>query len=233
MKLLALDTSAEGCSVALLADGAVTERFELAPREHTRLLMPMVRGVLAECGLSPQDLDALAFAAGPGSFTGLRIATGVIQGLAFGLDLPVVPVSSLAVVAAEVISCHSLEEGDGVAVAFDARMSEVYWGCFKARSGMPELVGTERVCLPHLVSLSDADLAINWRGAGSGWSYHEQMPASVRERVTSMDTSVVPRARYVAILAEAAYHQGEGVMAAQAQPLYLRDTVAWKKLPGR
>ncbi|MCW9009004.1 tRNA (adenosine(37)-N6)-threonylcarbamoyltransferase complex dimerization subunit type 1 TsaB, partial [Marinobacter sp.] len=111
MKLLALDTSSEGCSAALWLDGRVTERFEVAPRGHTRLLMPMVRELFAEQGLSPTDLDALAFARGPGSFTGLRIATGVVQGLAWGLDIPVVPVSSLAAVALAAIETHALQEG--------------------------------------------------------------------------------------------------------------------------
>lgn len=124
MKLLALDTSSEGCSAALWLDGRITERFELAPRGHTRLLMPMVRELLAEQGFVPTDLDALAFARGPGSFTGLRIATGVVQGLAWGLSLPVVPVSSLAAVALGAIEEHQLADGDLIAVAFDARMGK-------------------------------------------------------------------------------------------------------------
>lgn len=128
MKLLALDTSSEGCSAALLVDGRVSERFDLAPRGHTRLLMPMIRELLSEQDLVPADLDALAFACGPGSFTGLRIATGVVQGLAWGLDLPVLPVSSLATVALGAMDTLDVNDGDGVAVAFDARMGEVYWG---------------------------------------------------------------------------------------------------------
>ncbi|OEY68019.1 tRNA (adenosine(37)-N6)-threonylcarbamoyltransferase complex dimerization subunit type 1 TsaB [Marinobacter sp. X15-166B] len=234
MKLLALDTSSEGCSAALSVDGVVSERFELAPRGHTRLLMPMVRSLLGEHRLSPADLDVLAFAAGPGSFTGLRIATGVIQGLAFGLELPVVPVSSLAVVAAEVMDRHSLDEGEGVAVAFDARMSEVYWGCFVSRSGQPHSLDDQRVCAPDRVSLPSAPAApARWWGAGSGWQLQEQMPAAVRACMTAVDSTVTPRARYVAGLAEVGYHRGDSVPAAQAQPLYLRDTVTWKKLPGR
>ncbi len=132
MKLLALDTSSEGCSAALLINGSLTERFALAPRGHTRLLMPMIRELLAEQGLAPAELDALAFARGPGSFTGLRIATGVVQGLAWGLEVPVVPVSSLAAVALSAMETLNVAEGDGLAIAFDARMGEVYWGCFQA-----------------------------------------------------------------------------------------------------
>ena len=99
MKLLAVETATEACSAALYIDGIVTERFELTPKEHTRLILPMIDSLMADAGLKPQQLDALAFGCGPGSFTGVRIATGVIQGIAFGADLPVVPVSTLAAIA--------------------------------------------------------------------------------------------------------------------------------------
>ncbi|WP_323751250.1 tRNA (adenosine(37)-N6)-threonylcarbamoyltransferase complex dimerization subunit type 1 TsaB [Marinobacter sp.] len=234
MKLLALDTSSEGCSAALWLDGHITERFELAPRGHTRLLMPMVRELLAEQGLKPSDLDALAFARGPGSFTGLRIATGVIQGLAWGLDLPVVPVSSLAAVALNAIEEHDLPEGSGVAVAFDARMSEVYWATFACRDGLPVLQGDERVCHPGNVSLPDSNVfAGSWFGAGQGWKFQSDMPEAVAARVTSVNISLVPRAAHVARLAIPGFGAGQAVSAEQAQPVYVRDEVTWKKLPGR
>ena len=235
VKLLALDTSSEGCSAALWLDGQITERFEVAPRGHTRLLMPMVRELLAEQGLSPSDLDALAFARGPGSFTGLRIATGVIQGLAWGLDLPVVPVSSLSAVALNAIERQSLAEGDGIAVAFDARMGEVYWGTFVCRDGLPEALGNERVCPPEAVALpeSGAGVSGHWFGAGQGWKYRDAMPQAVTEHISGMDDSLVPRAAQVARLAERGFHNGEAVSADQAQPVYVRDEVTWKKLPGR
>lgn len=235
MKLLALDTSSEGCSAALWLDGRVSERFEVAPRGHTRLLMPMVRELLADQGLVPGDLDALAFARGPGSFTGLRIATGVIQGLAWGLDLPVVPVSSLATVALNAIEQHQLAEGDGVAVAFDARMGEVYWGVFQCRGGMPVALTKERVCPPEFVTLPEeqTDGPLRWFGAGQGWKFREGMPESVAARVTSVDDALIPRAMQVAQLAEPAFRNGESVSAEQAQPVYVRDEVTWQKLPGR
>lgn len=231
MKLLALDTSSEGCSAALLVDGSVTERFELAPRGHTRLLMPMIRELLAEQNLVPADLDALAFACGPGSFTGLRIATGVIQGLAYGLDLPVVPVSSLAAVAADAIGRSSLAEGDGIAVAFDARMGEVYWACYVCRDGHPELIGDEQVCAPESVALAPG--ITRWFGAGQGWGLQEGFPADVTRAVDQVDASLVPRAARVAEIAAPAFREGAGVPAEIAQPVYIRDEVAWKKLPGR
>ncbi|GHD40099.1 tRNA threonylcarbamoyladenosine biosynthesis protein TsaB [Marinobacter persicus] len=235
MKLLALDTSSEGCSAALWLDGQVTERFEVAPRGHTRLLMPMVRELLAGHGLSPTDLDALAFARGPGSFTGLRIATGVVQGLAWGLELPVVPVSSLAAVALAAIEQQSLRTGDGIAVAFDARMGEVYWGAFECQGSLPVAVGPERVCAPDLVALpaTGEPSPASWFGAGSGWKFQESMPGSVTGTLTGHDETLVPHAAQVARLAEVAYRRGETVSAEQAQPVYVRDEVTWQKLPGR
>ncbi|MAO14668.1 MULTISPECIES: tRNA (adenosine(37)-N6)-threonylcarbamoyltransferase complex dimerization subunit type 1 TsaB [Marinobacter] len=233
MKLLALDTSSEGCSAALWLDGQISERFELAPRGHTRLLMPMVRELLAEQGLSPNDLDALAFARGPGSFTGLRIATGVIQGLAWGLNLPVVPVSSLSAVALDAIEQHQLADGEHIAVAFDARMGEVYWGTFLCQQGLPVLIGEERVCPPGAVSLPDSDVSANWTGAGQGWTLKGDMPEVVVCRIRAVDDTLVPRAAMVARLAEQDFRHGIAVPAELAQPVYIRDEVAWKKLPGR
>lgn len=231
MKLLALDTSSEGCSAALRVDGELSERFELAPRGHTRLLMPMVRELLAERGLVPADLDALAFARGPGSFTGVRIATGVVQGLAWGLEIPVVPVSSLRAVAFGAIGAADVADGQGIAVAFDARMGEVYWGCYAARGGLPQPLQEEQVCPPDRVFLPDGQDP--WYGVGPGWQYRAQMPETVSDRVATVDETVLLRAGWVARLAEADLAQGLAVPAEQAQPVYIRDEGAWKKLPGR
>lgn len=231
MKLLALDTSSEGCSAALLADGELSERFELAPRGHTRLLMPMVRELLAGAGLVPGDLDAVAFACGPGSFTGIRIATGVAQGLAWGLNVPVVPVSSLAAVALGAMESLDVSDQTGIAVAFDARMGEVYWGCFAIQHGLPVLEGQERVCPPGQVTLEGEAGA--WVGAGRGWAFRAEMPAAVSEQIEALDESLTPRAAWVAKLAEVSFRNGQSVPAEQAQPAYIRNEVAWKKLPGR
>ncbi|MGH8459668.1 MAG: tRNA (adenosine(37)-N6)-threonylcarbamoyltransferase complex dimerization subunit type 1 TsaB, partial [Nevskiales bacterium] len=125
MKLLALDSATEACSVALYIDGEVRERFEVAPRRHTQLLMPMVHSLLAEAGIGFSDLDLLAYAQGPGSFTGLRIAAGAVQGLALGLDRPVIGISTLAALASRAMRVGQAQQ---VAVAMDARMNQVYWG---------------------------------------------------------------------------------------------------------
>jgi tRNA threonylcarbamoyladenosine biosynthesis protein TsaB len=191
----------------------------------------MVRQVLADRELTMSDIHALAFAAGPGSFTGLRIATGVIQGLAWGLDVPVVPVSSLAAVALELAETRGGEEGDGIAVAFDARMDEVYWGCFRLVDGLPEPLMPERVCPPEQVSLPPGPR--RWLAGGSGWRYAERMPEAVSGVVESPDVESGPDARFVARLAAPVWQKGGGVPAIEAQPVYLRDEVTWKKLPGR
>lgn len=231
MKLLALDTSSEGCSAALLVDGEISERFELAPRGHTRLLMPMVRELLAEKNLAPSELDALAFACGPGSFTGVRIATGVVQGLAWGLDIPVVPVSSLEAVALGAIETLTIAEKSGIAVAFDARMGEVYWGCFECRAGLPVLLGEEKVCPPENATLPEGP--DRWYGVGPGWQFRSAMMPETAGQPELVDESLVLRASWVAQLAAVEYQKGNAVPAEQAQPVYIRDEVAWKKLPGR
>lgn len=231
MNLLALDTSSEGCSAALLCGDRLLSRSEHAPRGHTRLLMPMIRELLIEAGLKPTDLDALAFACGPGSFTGLRIATGVVQGMAYGLDIPVVPVSSLQTVAAEAIDRFDLRDDDRVAVAFDARMGEVYWASYVCRDGKPEALTEERVCSPEQVALEPG--AGRWFGVGSGWRLQAQFPAGVVASVEETDDTLLPQASRVVRLAEHEFAMNGGVAAASAQPVYIRDEVAWKKLPGR
>src|SRR5690554_5943555 len=127
MKLLAIDTATEACSVALLVDGQTFDRYAVIPRLHARQVLPMVQQVLDEAGTALAAVDAIAFGQGPGAFTGLRIAAGVVQGLAFALDKPVLPVSSLAAIAQRV---WREQQAGQVAVAIDARMDEVYWGCY-------------------------------------------------------------------------------------------------------
>lgn len=231
MKILALDTTAEGCSAALWTDGDVYERAIRSPRGHTQHLLPMVRELVAESGIELIQLDALAFGRGPGSFTGLRIATGVVQGLAYGLVIPVIPVSSLATVAAQAVRRGIVGEGDAIAAAFDARMGEVYWNCYTVKDGIPRAMVEERVCAPDQVTLTET--AERWVGVGSGWTLVNQLPDVIRETVAESHADWYPQAVDVASLAVADWSKGTQVPAWEAAPVYVRDEITWKKLPGR
>ena len=149
MKLLAIDTSEDACSAALCVGDEILERFEIAPRRHTELILPMMDGLLAEAGLSLRGLDALAFARGPGSFTGIRIATSIVQGAALGAGLAVVPVSSLQALAQGARRLHGAGQ---VLSALDARMREVYWGAYRADDAgiMTEVVAEAEAALKAL-----------------------------------------------------------------------------------
>jgi tRNA threonylcarbamoyladenosine biosynthesis protein TsaB len=223
MKLLAIETATDACSAALWVDGVLTTRHEVAPREHTRLILPMMDGLLADAGLRLADLDALAFGRGPGAFTGVRIAAAVIQGAAFAADLPVVPVSTLAALAQQGIDAGSPR----VLAALDARMDEVYWGAFQADAeGLAVPVGAEQVIAPDAVPIPEGD---GWRGVGSGWAaYGDALRARLGNRVTEIDPDVLPAAAEVARLAVRDFAAGLAVPAEQALPVYLRDKVAEK-----
>ena len=224
-RLLAVDTSAGRGSVALLDGGSVITDYSDEARSHTRRLEPMINGLLSRAGLRLGDLDALAFGAGPGSFTGLRVTAGLVQGLAFGLQLPVVPVSSLRAMAHAV---HGRLEGPAeVAVARDARMGELYWSLYRVT---PEAVVETR--LPDSL-VSPAALALPgdtraWLGVGDGWLLRDSMPDAVLARVETVIPDVVPEAGAIARLAETLLHQGEWGGAEAVQPVYLRDDVAWQ-----
>ncbi len=220
MKLLALDTATEACSVALNLDGDVIERFELSPRRHSRDLLPMVEAILAQAGLSLSQLDALAFGRGPGAFTGLRVATAMVQGLAFAVDLPVIPVSTLAALAQQGLREH---QASRVLSAIDARMDEVYWGAFSESDGLMVPVASEMVAAPENVTVPSVDG--HWFGMGTGWAFQNRMSATVMD----CHVEVWPHARDVALLAAADFKQGKGLPAEQAMPVYLRDKVALKK----
>lgn len=223
MRLLALETATESCSVALLIDGEVREEFVHAPRLQTQLILPMTERLLAEAGLSLTGLDAVAFSRGPGAFTGVRIATAVAQGLAFGADLPVVPVSSLQTTAQGVLRQHGEKQA---VVVFDARMDEVYAAAFIERDGLMQAVSDELLASPADVPLSLS--AGRWFGVGNGWTYRDKLPFLVDD----CDVNGFPHACDLARLAVDVMSRGGAVPPEQGLPVYLRDAV-WKKLPGR
>lgn len=225
MKLLALETSTEACSVALFADGRVIARFRHAPRLQTELLLPMAEEVLAEAGLTLAQLDALAYSRGPGAFTGVRIAAAAVQAFAFARDLPVVAVSSLQTLAQGAWRVHGATR---VLSVFDARMDEVYAGGYVLADGLMQPVAAECLCVP--AALPEA-LRGEWFAAGNGVAAYEGV---LREQCTlsGIDASLFPSAEDVLPLARAQYAQAGGQPAELALPVYLRDEV-WKKLPGR
>ena len=220
MRLLALDTSTEACSAALLIEGTTTLRFEITERSHAELILPMVDSLLLEAGLDLRDLDGLAFGRGPGGFTGLRIATGVVQGLAFGANLPVAPVSSLAAVAEQV----PVNKGEVVLVCNDARMGEVYWAAFRSNgSGVVEAVTGESASPPDRVSLGIAELR---HAAGNGIARHPVLRQRLAETGLQMHDGLYPRADAIARLGALELAAGRGVAAEMALPVYVRDDVA-------
>ena len=224
MKILALDTTEDACSAALLLDEEVIEHYALAPRRHSELVLPMMDELLCDAGLRLSELDALAFARGPGSFTGVRIAVSIAQGAAFGAELPVVPVSSLQALAA---ACQREHAADAVLAALDARMHEVYWGGFRVDAdGHLEPVIAESVARPHEVEVPDGD---GWCGAGSGWATHAEALQARCGEIKAIRGEVRIHAQDVARLAARRFAAGEHVDAVQAMPVYLRDEVAWAK----
>ncbi len=222
MKILALETATEACSAALNIDGEIRERFEIAPRGHSALILPMLESLLTEADISLRQLDALAFGRGPGAFTGVRIGVGVAQGVAFGADLPVLPVSTLAALA------QATEAGQ-VLAAIDARMDEVYWGQYRRDAqGLMRLQGEECVVTPDATPRVSGE---GWLGAGSGWAaYGDGLRARHAGRLTGATPDALPHAAAVSQLAVDAFATGEAVSAEQALPVYLRDKVTWKKI---
>lgn len=225
MNLVAIDTSAEACSAALWHHGEVIERFAIAPRRHSELILTMIDEVLAEGGISRRRLDGVIFGRGPGSFTGVRIATGVAQGIAFALEIPAVPVSTLEIVAQGVLREHGVRR---VLAAFDARMDEVYWAPCVADGDAPmALAGDEIVCPPALVPPPPGD---GWTGAGDGWAAYDTVLAQrLESHMTRIYPGAVCHARDAAVLGAARFKAGGHVGAVEALPVYLRNKVAWNK----
>jgi tRNA threonylcarbamoyladenosine biosynthesis protein TsaB len=220
MKVLAIDTATEQCSVAVRLDGRLFEQRVLTPRGHAEMLLPMVEKVMAEAGCTLAELDGLAFGRGPGAFTGVRIAVGAIQGISLGSGLPVVGISTLAAVAQQFAKA-----GEAALVCMDARMNEVYWGVYaRGSDGRLTLQGVEHVGPPESVLLGGCAALV---GVGTGFRAYPVLKERFPE--LHVDDTALPNAGDIALLAEEALRRGEGVRAADARPVYLRDQVAWAK----
>ena len=217
-KILALDCSTEYCSVALLVNGEYAERTERAGQRHSELLLPMIDAVLADGHLELHELDAIAFGAGPGSFTGLRIACGVAQGLAFGASRPVVPVPTLLALA------HATDARRVLAI-LDARMGEVYLAAYERLNGPWQTVIAPCLCKPGAApALPGGD----WIGAGSGFAAHgDTLRRRYAHELGNVDAEAYPHARQIAALAHDEWRAGRTLPASSAMPLYIRYKVAF------
>ena len=250
MKILAIDTATEACSVALEVDNTLYSHFEVCPQQHSQRLLPMIDTVLKEAGVELASLDLLAFGRGPGSFTGVRIATGMIQGLALGTGLPVAGVSTLKAMAVEAAEKST---GQFVAVASDARMGEVYFCVYKQSDDGLEIIVPEQVCPPteavnYLSELGEA-LNNNVIVAGTGWAAYDELQQwlNTQDAAESAASTVIstaantekkpavtlPNAAFMLEDAKEAARANTTTSAAEVKPVYLRDKVTWKKLPGR
>lgn len=228
MNILAIDTATEACSVALITEGgSVFSRFEICPQQHSQRLLPMVDEVLAESGYTLGALDLLAYGRGPGSFTGVRIATGMIQGLALGTGHSVVGVSTLAAMAQQQVVASNSRF---VASAIDARMGEVYFAVYEHTAKGLELVVEEQVCPPETAVELLTTLNVEFDAVGTGWAAYDALGVLTN---TDNITVLYPNAEHMLPLCTLAHSNGEATKAIDIEPVYLRDKVTWKKLPGR
>ncbi|MDZ4080073.1 tRNA (adenosine(37)-N6)-threonylcarbamoyltransferase complex dimerization subunit type 1 TsaB [Hydrocarboniphaga sp.] len=222
MRLLAVDTATEACSVALWLDGEAVERYEVAGRTHTERLLPLVQQLLAETGVRPAQLDGLVAGIGPGSFAGVRIAVGFVKGLALALDRPVVGVSSLAMLAQGAIEAGA----ERVMACIDARMSEVYWGAYeRGPGGLARALLPDRVMPPGAI---EADLVASvWVAAGTGWgTYEALLKQRLKIEPSFIDGQALPHAAAALRLALPAFASGQALSGDELAPAYLRDRVA-------
>jgi len=233
VNFLAIDASTEACSVAIKYQDKVYSEFELCPQSHSLVLLPMVDRLLKQAGCLLSDFDALIYGQGPGSFTGVRIGIGVAQGLAFAAELPTIGISTLQTMAQQAIV---ETENEQVLVAIDARMSEIYTARFiKNEQGFAEIAGKEMVIAPEYIasalSLTKSVEDSEYYVAGTGWqAYYEALKAF---QLNSTIDIQYPDAKHMLALGQHYFEQGLAKPAEEAQPVYVRDTVSWKKLPGR
>ncbi|HEY2346957.1 MAG TPA: tRNA (adenosine(37)-N6)-threonylcarbamoyltransferase complex dimerization subunit type 1 TsaB [Xanthomonadaceae bacterium] len=228
MKLLAIETATEACSVALWDEGEVRERFELAPRRHAELVLPWAEALLAEAGVAKSQLDAIAVGRGPGAFTGVRLGVALAQGIALALDRPVVPVSTLAALAMCASRQREEDQRDGegrILAAIDARMGEIYLGAFvRDADGLVDAIEAERLLKPSDAHRSSDEA---WIGVGTGFAAEAgALVAALGPSLRRVDATALPHACDAARLAARAYSRGDIFAPERVEPAYLRDKVA-------
>ncbi len=218
LKILALDTSSEMCSVALLMGDTVLARQQLAPQQHAELLLSLINALLVEAGISLNALDAIAFGHGPGSFMGLRVGVGVVQGLAYGADKPVIPISSLQALAQSAYQQYGVTQ---VVAGLDARMQAVYWGVYQLDADqLMQAVQSDALAKPGELILTNS---ASFVAAGPAWAaYQGPCPLVFQAEYPE----VYPLASGLLALAAYKFQRGEVISAMAAEPYYLRDQVA-------
>ncbi len=219
MKILALDTTTEACSAALQSGNDIHDLYQVAPRRHAELILPMVDDLLGKAGLELAQLDCIAFARGPGAFTGVRLCTSIAQGLAFAAEVPVLGISTLATMAQGY-------SGDvrTILAAIDARMGEIYWGLFQQdEKHCVQALGSEAVCKPGELEISlDSDIY----GCGTGWGkYEDILSQKTSKHLVGINPAQLPNAKDMLPLARESLEQGKSCLAKQAMPVYLRNKV--------
>ena len=227
MNILAIDTVTEMCSVALLSNKQIHSQERLVPQQHTQVILEMVQQSLAEAQLGLSNLDAISFSRGPGSFTGLRICASVTQGLALAHDLPVIPVSSLAVLAQGAVR---LDKQTSILACMDARKNEVYWACYQYENNQLNLFGEEQVTTPANVKLENN---LGWHGVGTGFrQFADELNVNSLVNLNAVEAKRYPLAQDMLPLAEQAWQMRNNsennmlVDVSLALPTYLRDNVA-------
>jgi tRNA threonylcarbamoyladenosine biosynthesis protein TsaB len=226
MKILAIDTATEACSVAIWCDGQINEHFVEQPKGHGTLILRMIDAILNETGIKLNELNAVAFGRGPGGFTGVRMAVSVAQAIGFGADLPLIPISNLAMLAQ---GWYRISAATHIIPALDARMQEIYIASYRIINELAEIVTPEQVIAPNLFTLN-FDYH-TWHGVGRGWSAHKPiLTAQLGQQLTMVTSEFLCHAQDALPLAITALNSGNTILTEQALPVYLRDKVATSPL---
>lgn len=228
--ILVFDASSSWCSAALSVNGDVFSTAEMQPRQHAQLILPMIEGLCQQAGIKPAGLNGIAYGKGPGSFTGLRIAISVAQGLSLATGAKLYGISSLQALAWQGMKQLGHER---VVAIMNAHMGEVFYGAYAQASDAMTCIINDALCKPEDVNL--APLFSNngsfnaWVGVGDGFQFESQLPDTIQQ-LKLIDSEISPLAQSMMDLALIAWQQNEFTAAEYQQPVYLRDTVAWKKL---
>jgi tRNA threonylcarbamoyladenosine biosynthesis protein TsaB len=225
--ILAIETATDACSVAISVDGEISERHLIAPRQHSGLLFTMLKELVPGGRLTDKGIQAIAYGSGPGSFTGLRIAASVVQGLAYSTGLPAIAVSTLKILAQSALRLGDTGVDDTVLCTIDARINEVYSAVYAYEDGVAVLRDGPWACAPaDLLPAASGSLC----AVGSGCHFLDQFPQSLRARICSIAPDLLPMARDIIPHALGKFRRGEVLSPSEVQPVYLRDEISWKKL---